>query len=122
MKFDNLSTSLPHVNTGRLRALGITTPQRSELLPNLPAIAETLPGYEASIFNGMVAPAGTPRELLARVQAEIRKFAQAPDNRARFAQQGVELQDSTPEQFTAFIKTEYSRMVTLVKEAGITPE
>jgi len=122
MKFDNLSTSLPHVNTGRLRALGITTPQRSELLPNLPAIAETLPGYEASIFNGMVAPAGTPRELLARVQAEIRKFAQAPDNRARFAQQGVELQDSTPAQFTAFIKTEYSRMVTLVRESGITPE
>ena len=122
MKFDNLSTSLPHVNAGRLRALGITTPQRSELLPNLPAIAETLPGFEASIFNGMVAPAGTPRELLARVQGEIRKFAQAPDNRARFAQQGVELQDSTPEQFTAFIKAEYARMVTLVKEAGITPD
>jgi tripartite-type tricarboxylate transporter receptor subunit TctC len=122
MKFDNLSTSLPHVNSGRLRALGITTPTRSELLPGLPAIAETLPGFEASIFNGMVAPTGTPRELLARVQGEIRKFAQAPDNRARFAQQGVELQDSTPEEFTAFLKAEHARMVTLVKEAGITPD
>lgn len=122
MKFDNLSTSLPHVNAGRLRALGITTPTRSVLLPGLPAIAETLPGYESSIFNGMVAPAGTPRELLARVQGEIRKFAQAPDNRARFAQQGVELQESTPEQFTAFIKAEYARMLTLVKEAGIGPD
>lgn len=122
MKFDNLSTSLPHVNSGRLRALGITTPKRSDLLPGVPAIAETLPGYEASIFNGMVAPAGTPRELLLRVQGEIRKFAQAPDNRARFAQQGVELQDSTPEQFTAFIKAEFARMVTLIKEAGITAE
>jgi len=122
MKFDNLTTSLPHVNTGRLRALGITTPKRSDLLPNLPAIAETLPGFEASIFNGMLAPAGTPREILARVHAEIRKFTQAPDNRARFAQQGVELQDSTPEEFTAFIKAEYGRMVTLVKESGISPE
>jgi len=70
----------------------------------------------------MVAPAGTPRELLARVQGEIRKFAQAPDIRARFALQGVELQESTPEQFTAFIKAEYARMVTLVKEAGIGPD
>ena len=70
----------------------------------------------------MAAPAGTPRDILLRVQGEIRKFAQAPDSRARFAQQGVELQDSTPEQFTAFIKAEYARMATLVKEAGITPE
>ena len=122
MKFDNLSTSLPHVKTGRLRALGITTPKRSELLPNVPAIAETLPGYEASIFNGMVAPAGTPRDILHRVQGEIRKFAQAPDSRARFAQQGVELQESTPDQFTAFIRAEHVRMITLVKEAGIAPE
>lgn len=122
MKFDNLSTSLPHVNAGRLRALGITTPKRSDLLPDLPAISETLPGFEASIFNGMVAPAGTPRELLLRVQGEIRKFAQSPESRARFAQQGVELQDSTPEEFTAFIKAEYARMVTLIKESGITPE
>ena len=122
MKFDNLSTSLPHVKTGRLRALGITTPTRSELLPDLPAIAETLPGFEASIFNGMVAPAGTPREILLRVQGEIRKFAQSPESRARFAQQGVELRDSTPEEFTAFIKAEYARMVTLIRESGITPE
>jgi tripartite-type tricarboxylate transporter receptor subunit TctC len=122
LKFDNLSTSIPHVNAGRLRALGVTSPQRSALLPNVPAISETLPGYEASIFNGMVAPAGTSREILARIQGEIRKFAQAPDNRARFAQQGVELQDSTPEQFTGYIKTEFARLSMLIKEAGITPE
>src|SRR5690606_19733017 len=64
LKFDNLTTSMPHVQAGKLRALGITTPKRSELMPSLPAIAETLPGYEASIYNGMVAPAGTPRELI----------------------------------------------------------
>jgi len=123
VKFDNLSTSIPHVNAGRLRALGITTPKRSELLPDVPAIAETLPGYEASIFNGMAAPAAVPREILARVHAEITRFTQTADIRSRFAQQGVELHASaTPEEFSAFIKTEYPRYAKLVKEAGITAE
>ena len=78
LKFDNLSTSLPHVRSGRLRPLGVTTPKRTDLLPDVPAISETVPGYQASIFNGMMAPAGTPPEVLARVHAEIVKFTQAP--------------------------------------------
>jgi tripartite-type tricarboxylate transporter receptor subunit TctC len=123
LKFDNLSTSIPHVKAGRLRALGITTPGRSDLLPGVPAIAETLPGYEASIFNGMVAPAGTPKEILARVHAEIVKFAQAPDIRDRFAQLGVEVQASaTPEQFTGYLKSEAPRYAKLIRDAGITAE
>jgi tripartite-type tricarboxylate transporter receptor subunit TctC len=123
LKFDNVSTSIPHVNAGRLRALGITSPKRSALLPDLPAISETLPGYEASIFNGMVAPAGTPKEVVARIHAEIVKFVQAPDVRARFAQQGVELQSSAaPEQFTGYLKAEYARLSKVIQEAGITPE
>ena len=120
VKFDNLSTSIPHVSSGRLRALGVTSPQRSTLLPGVPAIAETLPGYEASIFNGMAAPAATPKEIVSRIQAEIARFAQSPENRARFAQQGVELVGSTPEQFNALIKAEYGRLSTLIKEAAIT--
>jgi tripartite-type tricarboxylate transporter receptor subunit TctC len=122
LKFDNLSTSIPHVNAGRLRALGVTSPQRTPLLPGVPAIAETLPGYESSIFNGMAVPAATPKEIVARIQGEIAKFAQSPENRARFAQQGVELIGSTPEQFNSLVKAEYGRLSTLIKEAGITQE
>jgi len=120
VKFDNFTTSIPHVKAGRLRALGVTTPQRSGLLPDVPAIAETVPGYEASIFNGMVAPAATPRDIVARIQAEIARFAQSPEHRDRFAQQGVELVGSTPEQFNALLKAEYERLARLIKEAGIT--
>lgn len=120
VKFDNLTTSIPHVNSGRLRALGVTSPQRTPLLPGVPAIAETLPGYEASIFNGMAVPAATPKDIVSRIQVEITKFAQSPENRARYAQQGVELIGSTPEQFNSLIKAEYGRLSTLIKEAGIT--
>src|SRR5689334_4659129 len=87
VKFDDLSTCLTHVRAGKLRPLGVTTLARSELLPGVPAIAETLPGFQASIFNGMVAPAATPPEVLARVHAEIVKFTQAPEIRTRFARQ-----------------------------------
>jgi len=123
VKFDNLSTSLPHVRAGRLRALGMTSPNRSALLPGVPSISETVPGFQASIFNGMMAPAGTPSEILTRVHAEIVKFVQAPDIRSRFANQGVELQASaSPQDFTAFIKTEYVRWSKVMEDAGIKPE
>ena len=123
VKFDNTSTSLPHVRGGKLRALGLTSLTRSQLLPEVPAIAETLPGFQASIFNGMVAPAGTPPEILARVHAEIVKFVQHAETRARFAKQGVELQASaSPEQFTSWLKTEDVRWARVMQDAGITPE
>ena len=123
MKFDNLSTSLPHVRSGRLRALGVTTATRTALLPDLPAISETVPGFQMSIFNGMMAPAGTPPDILARVHAEIVKFVQTPEIRARFANQGVELQASAaPGEFTAFMKSEYMRWGKVLAEAGIKPE
>ena len=123
VKFDNLSTSLAHVRGGKLRALGITTPARSALLPDLPAISETVPGFQASIFNGMMAPAATPPEILTRVHAEIVKFVQAPEIRNRFANQGVELQASAnPAAFTAYIKSEYSRWAKVMDDAGIKAE
>jgi tripartite-type tricarboxylate transporter receptor subunit TctC len=123
VKFDNLSTSLPHVRAGRLRPLGVTSPTRTALLPGVPAISETVPGYQASIFNGMMAPAATPPEILARVHAEIVKFVQAPEIRSRFANQGVELQASAaPGEFTAFMKSEYTRWGKLMDEVGIKPD
>jgi tripartite-type tricarboxylate transporter receptor subunit TctC len=123
VKFDNLSTSLPHVRAGKLRPLGVTSPVRTVLLPEVPAISETVPGFQASIFNGMMAPSGTPPEILARVHAEIVKFVQSPETRSRFANQGVELQASTtPAHFTAFIKTEYVRWGKVMDDAGVKPE
>ena len=123
LKFDNMSTSLTHVRAGRLRAIGITSPVRSGLLPDVPAISETVPGYQMSIFNGVIAPAGTPPEILARVHAEIAKFATAPDVRSRFAAQGVELQaSSSPAEFTASLKSEYAKWAKVLDDAGIKPE
>src|SRR5687767_3464928 len=118
VKFDNFTTSIPHVNAGRLRALGVTTPTRSALLPAIPAIAETLPGYEASIWNGVAMPAATPKDIVARLSLEIASFTKVPENRSRFGQQGVELVGSTPEQFNVLIKAEYGRLSALIKEAG----
>jgi len=123
MKFDNVSTSLTHVRAGQLRALGITSPARSALVPDVPAISETVPGYQMSIFNGVIAPAATPPEILARVHAEIAKFAAAPEVRGRFAAQGVELQASTsPAEFTGSLKSEYAKWSKVLDDAGIKPE
>ncbi len=123
VKFDNLSTALSHVRGAKLRALGITSAVRSALLPEVPAISETVPGFQASIFNGMMAPAATPPEILSRVHAEIVKFVQAPEIRSRFASQGVELQASTaPAEFTAYIKSETARWAKVLDEAGIKAE
>ena len=123
VKFDNLSTSLQNVRAGRLRVLGITAPKRSPLLPDVPAIGETVAGYQASIFNGMMAPAATPPDILARVHAEIVKFTQTPEIRARHAGQGVELQASaSPADFSAYIKSEYVRWAKVMDDAGIKPE
>ena len=123
LKFDNVSTSLTHVKSGRLRALGITSPARFALLPEVPAISETVTGFQASIFNAMIAPAGTPPEILNRVHAEIVKFVQAPEIRNRFVSQGVELQASaTPDQFTSDLKTEYTKWAKVIADAGIKAE
>ena len=123
VKFDNLSTSLQHVRAGKLRPLGVTSAARSALLPEVPAISETVAGFQASIFNGMLAPAATPPEILTRIHTEIVKFVQAPEIRNRFSSQGVELQASvTPNQFTAYIKTEYMRWAKVLDDAGIKAE
>lgn len=118
-----IGPALPYVKAGRLRALGVTSPARSPLLPEVPAISETLPGYEASLFNGMVAPAGAPKEIVTRIHGEIVRILQPAEIRSRFAQQGLELSTSaSPEQFTAFIRTEYAKWAKVIQEAGIRAE
>jgi tripartite-type tricarboxylate transporter receptor subunit TctC len=123
VKFDNFTTSIPHVKSGRLRALGVTNAKRSPLMPEVPAISETLPGYEASIYNGVMAPAATPKDIIGRLHGEIVKWVSIPEVRSQFAQQGVELQSSpTPEHFSGFIKSEVVRSAKMAQDAGIKPE
>lgn len=121
MMFDQVSTSTPHIKAGKLRGLAVTSRTRSPLLPSLPTIDESgMPGFEDITFNGLVAPAGTPREILNRVNAEITKAVRTPSVRDRFLELGVELTSSaTPEAFSAYIKAEFDKKARLVREAGI---
>ena len=121
MMFDQVSTSLQHIKAGKLRGLAVTSRTRSPLLPNLPTVDESgVPGFEDITFNGLVAPAGTPREILNRLNAEITKAVRTPALRDRFIELGVELTSSaSPEQFQAYIKTEFDKKARLAREAGI---
>jgi len=124
MMFDQVSTSTPHIKAGKLRALGVSTRARSALLPDLPTIDEAgVPGYESFTFNGLMAPAGTPREALARLHEEVVKAVRNPDMRRRALERGVELTSSaSPEAFTQYVRAEHEKMGKLMREAGIKPE
>jgi tripartite-type tricarboxylate transporter receptor subunit TctC len=113
--------ALVDIDGGRLRALAVTTKARSPVYPNLPTVAEAgLPGYEMVTYNGIIAPVGTPREVLTKLNAEINKAVQTPELRARYLQQGIELTASPSyEEFTTFLRNDAAKMARLVKEAGI---
>jgi len=124
LMFDTLSTSLPYVRAGRVQGLAVTSAKRSPVLPDVPTVAEAaLPGYEFPVFNGLVAPAGTPPAVVTRLRAEIAKAVQTPEVRARFLEQGVELVASeTPERFAAFIRADAAQYAKLAKEIGVRVE
>lgn len=122
--FDQVGTSAGYIKAGKLRPLGITTRTRTSLFPDLPTIAEAgLPGYEDFTINGLLAPAGTPREILARLHREVAKITVSPDLHKRFIEQGIELAaSSSPDDFTAYIKEEVARYAKLARESGIKAE
>lgn len=123
--FDTFSTSIQHVKAGKIRALGHGGAKRSTIFPDLPTVAEAagIPGYDPSIFNGIAAPAGTPREALVAVQREIARAVQQTDIRNKFSALGVDLVASdSPEQFTEFLRQQTERMSKIVRNAGIQPE
>ena len=121
MMYDQVSTSSPHVKSGKLRALAVTSSTRSSLFPELPTVDEAgVKGYEAITFNGLLAPAGTPRETLARLQAEVAKIVAVPALRNNFLERGVELTASTsPDEFTAYVRNEVVASAKLARDAGI---
>ena len=117
------SSLMPHVRSGRLRALGVTTAARVQALPDIPTIAEAgLPGYEAVQWHGMLAPARTPREIITRLHKELTAMLRMPEARERLARDGSEVVASSPEEFAAFVKAEIAKWAKVVKAAGIEPE
>ena len=112
--------ALAHVKAGKLRAIGVTGAKRAAPLPDVPTLAEAgVPGYEATAWFGYLAPAGTPREIIDRLNAEIGKALESPDVRERLAPGGLsELPGGTPERFGDFIKTEIAKWSKVVKESG----
>ncbi len=115
----NLPPALPHVKSGRLKALAVSTPKRSMALPDLPTIAESgLPGYSATAWYGVLAPAGTSREIILKLNAEIVKSLRTNEIRARIASDGGEVVGSTPEEFTAVMKSDIAKWAKVVQDSG----
>ena len=121
MMYDQVSTSHPHVKAGKLKALAVTSSTRSSLFPDLPTVDEAgVKGYEAITYNGLLAPAGTPREVLARLQSEVAKAVAVPAMRNNFLERGVELAaSSSPDEFTAYIRNDVAASAKLARNAGI---
>jgi tripartite-type tricarboxylate transporter receptor subunit TctC len=117
-----INSLLPHVKSGRLRALGMAGPRRTPLLPGVPAIAETLPGFEIDNWGGVLAPAGTPRAVIERLNGEIVKTLRDPQITERLAAQGIEVIPSTPDEFQALMKSHLAKWARVVVAAGIKPE
>jgi tripartite-type tricarboxylate transporter receptor subunit TctC len=119
MMFDNIPSSLPHIKAGKLRALAVTGSKRSLLLPDLPTIAEAgVPGYDSYVWFGVVAPAGTPPEIVARLNAALAKAAVTPSFRDRLTEQGYDVLSSTPEQMASSIRGEIAKWGKIVKASG----
>jgi tripartite-type tricarboxylate transporter receptor subunit TctC len=118
--FPTAGAAVPHVKSGRVKALAVTSPGRSPVAPQLPTIAESgLPGYESLAIYGVFAPAKTPRAIVDRLNREIARILGAPDTRERFLAMGMETVGGTPEQLAARVKSEMQRMGRVIKAAGI---
>jgi tripartite-type tricarboxylate transporter receptor subunit TctC len=119
LMFDNLANSMQQVRAGKLRALAVTTARRSTLVPDLPTLSEAgLPGFDISTWWGFLAPAGTPREIVAKWNAEVARILATPEMKAFFAQQGAEPSPTSPEAFGAMIQSEIAKYAKIVKASG----
>ena len=122
MFFGNVGSSTPHIKSGRLRALAVSGAQRSSVLPELPAIAESVPGFDVTFWHGWLAPAGTPSAIVRRLNAELARAVRSPEVDKKLAEDGGEPVGSTSEKFRELIAIEIPRWRKVVKEAGIRAE
>lgn len=121
--FPGLPVALPHVKSGKVRAIAVTTAKRSPIAPEIPTIAESgVPGYDHAFWTGVFAPANTPEPIVAKVSKDIAHVLKLPAVQEQLAKQGVEAVGSTPAQFSAFFKTEVERFAKLVEATGIKGE
>jgi tripartite-type tricarboxylate transporter receptor subunit TctC len=122
LAFADFSVAIPQMQGGTLRGIGVTSPKRNELLPDLPALAEAMPGFEATIWYGLLAPAGTPEPIVSKLYAESEKFLTMPATRQKLASVGVIVSPMRPEQFGSFIRSEIIRWTADSRAAGIEPQ
>jgi tripartite-type tricarboxylate transporter receptor subunit TctC len=119
----NLPEQVNYIKAGRTRALGVSTAKRSPRFPDLPTIAEAgVPGYEVTVWYGLCAPAGLPRALLDKINADVVRAVSSPDTTKRLADVGIEAAPSTPEQFAAFARAEVAKWAKVVKDSGATAD
>ena len=123
MIFASIPAAMPLTNANRVRALGVTTGQRTPLAPNMPTLAESgLPGFDRSGWYGVLAPANVPREIVTRLNTAIVKIVSTPDMKEAFMKQGLDPATNTTEAFGQFIRDEIAQNIKLVKSAGIKVE
>lgn len=121
LMFDTMLSAMPHVKGGKLKALAVTSATRSPVAPDVPTVAESgLPGYEAIAWNGLLAPAGTPPEVVARLNAELKKALASPDVKDKFEAQGFAASWTTPTDFGRFLTVEVDKWAKVVKVSGAT--
>ena len=120
--FCPLNSALPHIRSGKLRALATTGTKRLELLPNVPTVAETVPNFESDIWIGMIAPAKTPSAIINKLNTELRRALALPEVRDKLAEQGIYAETSTAADFTKLIASDQKRWAAVIKAANIAPE
>ena len=122
LMYPAIASGLPYHRSGRLRALGVTSPKRHPSAPEVPTIAETVPKYDSRSWIGVLVPVGTPRDIVNRINAALVKVVNAPDVRQALIDQGTDPETNTPEEFGKYIRDEIVRAARIVKAAGIKPE
>jgi tripartite-type tricarboxylate transporter receptor subunit TctC len=122
LAFSSVPTALPHIKTGRLKPLAVTRLSRSATLPDLPTVHETLPGFDISLWQGIVAPAGTPRAIVMKLNQQIAKSLHMPDLKSRLSAQGLDVVGNSPEQFAAYMKSEADKWARIIKASGARPD
>jgi len=122
MTFEAAAAGMPHVKSGRLRALAVTGAGRLPFLPDVPAVQETVPGFQVVNWYGMAAPAGTPKEVLARWHSEIAKVLAVPEIREKMVSMGTDPVGSSPEEFAQFVKLETAKWTRIIRDAQIRPD
>jgi tripartite-type tricarboxylate transporter receptor subunit TctC len=119
LMFDNLPSALPYIKAGKLRALAVTSTTRAPALPDAPTVAESgVPGFEASSWFGLLAPAGTPRDVVIKINGEVAKWLDSPDAKEKLAAQGANVASGSPEDFAKHIQTETAKWAKVVKDSG----